>query len=123
MNEDFLYYFFLIIFVTTLLILLLLKCYYWASTMREPGQSQEDLFTSVRRVSTIREPGQSQEDLFTSVRRVSTMREPGRSQENFWSISIPETPELPSYEELQENPAKPPSYWSLYSQSVIKETL
>ena len=56
---------------------------------------------------------------------------PGEGQEDVWSISIPETTELPSYEELQGNPEnkRPPGYWTLfpykiyYDQPVITETL
>ena len=57
---------------------------------------------------------------------------PGEGQEDVWSISIPETTELPSYEELQANPdqhKRPPGYWTLfpykiyYDQPVITETL
>ena len=53
------------------------------------------------------------------------IREQRESQEDVWSISIPETQhvELPSYQELQPNPEKPPGYWTLYNKPVIKETL
>ena len=56
---------------------------------------------------------------------------PEESQEDIWSISLPETSELPSYEELQANPEnkRPPGYWTLfpykiyYDQPVVTETL
>ena len=56
---------------------------------------------------------------------------PEESQEVVWSISLPETSELPTYEELQANPEnkRPPGYWTLfpykmyYDQPVITETL
>jgi len=44
------------------------------------------------------------------------IREPRDSQENVRSISIPETPGAPPYEELQPNPEKPPGYWTLYNE-------
>ena len=71
-------------------------------------------------VSTIGEPGNSQEDVWISVFQASTIGERRNSQDDVWSISIPETSELPSYEEMQAIPEKPPSYWSLYNQPVIK---
>merc|ERR1712038_2251249 len=49
--------------------------------------------------------------------RAKKIREPGQRT----SISIPEISELPSYEELQANPEKPPGYWSLYNQTVINK--
>merc|ERR1712110_1308093 len=70
--DNFHFYFFLIMLVFTILILIPLKCYYCCRT------------------KTIREPRERQEDIRNSVRR-----EPGPSQEDVWSISIPETSELP----------------------------
>ena len=46
-----------------------------------------------------------------------------RQQGVVWTIPLPETTELPSYQELQPNPEKPPGYWTLYNKPVIKETL
>ena len=89
--------------VSILLILLLLKCYYCISDWR---------------AKKITEARERQEDHRTSVRRASTIREPAGQRT---SISIPETSELPSYEELQANPEKPPGYWSLYNQTVINQ--
>merc|ERR1712038_205 len=106
--NNFPYYFLLsmiIMLVSILLILLPLKCYYCISDWR---------------AKKITEARERQED--HSVRRASTIREPGRNQEDVWSISIPETSELPSYEELQQaNPGKSPRYWSLYNQPVINK--
>merc|ERR1711879_856590 len=94
--NNFPYYFLLsmiIILVSILLILLPVKCYYCISDWR---------------AKKITEARERQEDHRTSVRRASTIREPGERT----SISIPETSELPSYEELQKaNPEKPPGYW------------
>ena len=65
--------------------------------------------------------------------QVKNISEPGpeESREVIWSISVPETSELPSYEELQANAEtkRPPGYWSLfpykiyYDQPVITEIL
>merc|ERR1711934_154189 len=90
--DDFHFYLFLIMLVFTLLILIPLKCYYCCRSKK------------------IREPGERQEDIRNSVRR-----EPGQSQEDVWSISIPETSELPSYQELEANPG----YWSLYNNQTV----
>ena len=54
--------------------------------------------------------------------------EPRGRQENVRSISIPETTELPSYEELQAKPEdkSPPDYWTLfpyYEKPIMMETL
>ena len=46
-----------------------------------------------------------------------------RQQGVVWTNPLPETTELPSYQELQPNPEKPPGYWTLYNKPVIKETL
>merc|ERR1711994_777767 len=101
--NNFPYYFLLsmiIMLVSILLILLPLKCYYCISDWR------------AKKITGARE---RQED--HSVRRASTTREPGQKT----SISIPEISELPSYEELQENPGKSPGYWSLNNQPVINK--
>merc|ERR1712038_948428 len=104
--NNFPYYFLLsmiIMLVSILLILLPLKCYYCISDWR---------------AKKITEARERQED--HSVRRASTIREPS-GQRTSISIPIPETSELPSYEELQTNPGKPPGYWSLYNQTVINK--
>merc|ERR1711874_404802 len=92
-----------------IMILVIIKC------LKVLGKSE-----NCHHVSTIGEPGNSQEDVWISVFQASTIGEPRNSQDDVWSISIPETSELPSYEEMQAIPEKPPSYWSLYNEPVIK---
>ena len=62
--------------------------------------------------------------------QVKTLPErlPEENQDVVWSISLPETSELPSYVELQANPEnnRPPGYWTLFpfnDQPVITESL